>query len=286
MDLTVVVVSFNTREHLERTLSAAVADCTGLQAEIVVIDNASADGSAEAVRTEFPGVKLIANGENRFYTAANNQGFSVARGRFVLVLNSDAEIRPGTLPALLKALDARREVGVASCRLIWPDGRLQHNCATERTYLGLLLDYTILGFILAPLRARTRRREWYRGWNRESEREVGVLPGSFLLIRRSVLESVGGFDENLRLYFAEDEFCARVRRAGHGVRYLPVGAVVHEERASARRSPRRARRIFFEDLGRYARTRFGRGASRVLAALAWPVRLGLDAAGRFRGETS
>jgi hypothetical protein len=286
MDLTIVVVSFNTREHLERTLSAAIADCAGLEAEIVVIDNASEDTSAAAVRAGFPAVRLITNAENRFYTAANNQGFAAARGRYVLVLNSDAEIRPGTLGALLEALDARPEVGVASCRLTWPDGRLQRNCATERSYQSLLLGETLLGFLLAPVRARLRARDWYAGWDRESEREVGVLPGSFLLIRRSALDDVGGFDEDLRLYFAEDELCARIRQRGHGVRYLPVGAVVHEEGASVRRIPRRARRIYFEDLERYAGKRFGPARARLLAILAWPVRLGLDLAGRLRGETS
>ena len=285
-DLSVVVVSFNTRAALERTLAAAFADLDGLAAEVVVVDNGSADGSAAAARERFPEARVVENRENRFYTAANNQGFALARGRYLLVLNSDAVVGRGTFPAVVRAMDARPGVGIASCRLTWADGRVQRNASTERSYLALLLEHTLLGLLLAPLRDRLRAREWYADWDRESEREVGVLPGSFLLVRREVLEAVGGFDERLRLYFAEDEWCARIRGSGRGVRYLPVGAVVHPEGATVRQAPGAARRIYFEDLGAYVEGRFGKGRARLLRALSRPLRLGLDLAGRLRGEGS
>ena len=284
MDLSIVVVSYNVRRHLERTLAAALRDSEPLAAEVIVVDNASTDGSAAAVRARFPGIAVLENSENRFYTAANNQGFALASGRYLLVLNADAEIRRGTLPALLAALETRPEVGIASCRMLWPDGRVQRNCSAERSFLSLLLDHTALGVLLAPLHARIRSREWYAEWDRGSEREVGVLPGSFLLVRREVLDEAGGFDEHLRLYFAEDEWCARIRRTGHGVRYLPIGGALHPEGASVRQVPRLARRMYFEDLQRYAELRFGRRRAHLLGALAWPLRRGLDLAGRFRGE--
>ena len=286
MDLSIVVVSYNVRQLLERTVEAALADSSTLDAEVIIVDNASTDGSAAAARACFPSATIVENPENRYYTAANNQGFARTRGRFVLVLNPDAEIRPGTLPAMVGALEARPEVGLASCRMLWPDGRVQRNCCAERSYLSLLLDNTPLGLVLGPLRARIRSREWYADWDRESEREVGVLPGSFLLIRHGVFDTVGGFDERLRLYFAEDDWCARVRRHGYGVRYLPIGEVIHPEAASTRQAPRRARRIYFDDLGRYSELRFGRGRARLLRALAWPFRRALDTAGRMRGERS
>jgi len=284
VDLSIVVVSFNVRSRLEQTVAGALLDSAPLTAEVIVVDNASSDGSAAAARARFPAVTVVENAANRYYAAANNQGFAVARGRFVLVLNADAEIRPGTLPALLDALMERPEVGLASCRMFWPDGRIQRNCSADPSFVSLLLDHTVLGPALAPLRARIRRRVWYAEWDRGSEREVGVLPGSFLLVRRKVLERLGGFDERFRLYFAENDWCARVRGGGFGVRYLPLGAVVHPEGASVRQAPRHARRIYFEDLRRYAERRFGAPRALLLAALAWPFRLGLDAAGRMRGE--
>ena len=284
MDLSIVVVSHNVRPLLEETVAAALADSSTLDAEVILVDNASSDGSAAAVEARFPAVTVVENSENRYYTAANNQGFALARGSFVLVLNPDAEILPGTLPPLLDALEDRPDVGLASCRMLWPDGRVQHNCCAERSYRSLLLDNTVLSPLLAPWRARTRSREWYADWDRQSEREVGVLPGSFLLVRRRVLDEVGGLDEGLRLYFAEDDWCARVRQAGHGVRYLPLGGVVHPEGASVRQSPRLARKLYFEDLERFTAGRFGRPRARLLAAMALPLRVGLEAAGMLRGE--
>lgn len=283
-DLSIIVVSYNVRHELERSLTAALGDSSSLDAEIIVVDNASGDGSAAAVRAAFPAVTVVENPDNRFYSAANNQGFARARGRFVLVLNPDAEVRPGTLPAMVDALAARLDVGIASCRMLWPDGETQRNCCAARSYLSLLLDNTALGVVLSPLRARIRRREWYADWDRESEREVGVLPGSFLMARREVLETVGGFDERLRLYFAEDDWCARIRRHGHGVRYLAVGGVVHPEGASVRQTPRTARRIYFDDLDHYVAVHFGSRRATLLRIMARPYRLGLDMAGRRRGE--
>ena len=122
-DLSIIVVSYDVRHELERSLAAAQADSADLEAEIIVVDNASMDGSAAAVRAAFPAVTLVENPDNRFYCAANNQGFARARGRFVLVLNPDAEIQPGTLSAAIDALAAQPEVGLASCRMRWPDGR-------------------------------------------------------------------------------------------------------------------------------------------------------------------
>lgn len=284
MDLSIVVVSFNVRRHLLLALAAAQADASSLAAELIVVDNGSSDGSPSAVRRSFPAATVVENRSNRYYTGANNQGLALARGRYALVLNPDAEVQAGTLPAAVAALDSRPEVGLASCRMLWPDGRLQRNCSAERSYWSLLLDHTPLGVALAPLRARARSREWYRDWDRGSEREVGVLPGSFLLVRRRVLEEVGGMDERLRLYFAEDEWCSRVRRKGLGVRYLPLGGVVHPEGASVRQTPRHSRRVYFEDLRRYVEGRFGRPRARLLAVGALPLRLGLDLAGRLRGE--
>ena len=284
MDLSIVIVSHNVRAQTVTAVAAALADSSGLDAEVIVVDNASGDGSVAELRSRFSAVTIVENSVNCYYTAANNQGFALARGKFVLVLNPDAEILPGTLPTLLGALDDRPDVGLASCRMLWPDGRIQRNCCAQRSYLSLLLDNTVLGLLLLGWRNRIRLREWYADWDRRSEREVGVLPGSFLLVRRQVLEDVGGFNESLRLYFAEDDWCARVRQGGHSVRYLPVGGVVHPEGASVRQSPRLARRLYFEDLERYVGERFGRRRAVLLAAMARPFRIGLNAVGRLRGE--
>ena len=159
MDLSVAIVNFNTRAILERTLAAVLADTSQMTAEVLVVDNASRDGSATMVRERFPAVTLLANTENRYYAAGNNQAMAASSGRYVLVLNPDAEPRPGTLPAMVAYLDRRLDVGALSVQMCFPDGRVQHNCARLPDYQRLLLEYTALGLVFrttAPADTRSR----------------------------------------------------------------------------------------------------------------------------------
>lgn len=283
MDLSVSIVSFNTRDLLAQTIRATLADTRGLTAEVIVVDNASHDGSAAMVRQAFPMVRLIQNPENRYFSAAHNQAIAVSRGRHVLVLNSDAEPRPGTLPALVAHLEAHSGVGALSARMLFPDGRVQRNCARFSPYALFLLDCTIWGLIRPRHHRRVRSEIWYGDWDRLTEREVDVLPGSFIMVRREALDAAGLLDERLRLYFVEEDWCWRIRRAGYQVVYVPVGAVVHPEGASVRQVRRLARRIYFEDMVRFVEKRYGRARARWLWMLTRPTRWGLDLAEALRG---
>ncbi len=276
MDLSVCIASFNTRELLKRTIQAVLDDAQGFDLEIIVIDNASSDGSGAMVRDTFPGVRLESNSENRFYTAAYNRAFDLSQGEYLLALNSDAEIQTGTLGAMLRYLRERRDVHVLSTKMLFPDGRVQRNCARFPTFELLLFDHTFLGVL--PRRRKLREAAWYFNWDRLSEREVDVIPGSLILMRREVLRAVGGFDERLRLYFAEDDWCYRVRQAGFKTMYAPLGAVIHPESASVRQIQRLARRIYFEDLTEYAEKYFGPQKAQRLRILSWPTRWALELA--------
>lgn len=242
---------------LERAIRAVLADTVGLNAEITVVDNASVDGSAVMVREKFPSLRLITNETNRFFTAANNQAFASSSGRYVLILNSDVEVQAGTLAALTRYLDSHADIGAATTRLFFPDGRLQHNCAHFSTYASMLMDYTFLGVVQRSRHQEMRGHMWYADWDRQTEREIDVAPGSFLMVRRETLEAVGGFDEQLRLYFAEDDLCRRIQQAGYKIMYVPIGGAIHPESASVAQVRRLARRIYFEDMITYARKYFG-----------------------------
>jgi GT2 family glycosyltransferase len=276
IDLSVVIVSFNTREILARTLDAVLADCSTLAAEIIVIDNASADGSAAMVRERYPAIRLVANAANRFYTAANNQGMSKAGGRCVLVLNSDAVPEPGTLPEMLAYMDAHPRVGALTPRMRFPDGRLQRNCAGQWTYELLLLEYTPWRFVKPGRRRRALSEFWYADWDRTTTRDVDVIPGSCIMTRRDVIAQVGGFDERFLLYFAEDDWCWRVRRAGWTVVYAAIGGVIHPEGASTAGVARLARRIYFADMVAFAAKHFGPARAGWLRVLSAPMRVALD----------
>jgi hypothetical protein len=271
-----LIVSFNTCALLERTIRAALADTRELKAEIIVVDNASTDGSIAMVREKFPAVRQLVNATNRFYSAANNQAAALSRGRYRLILNSDAEIQTGTLPAMVSYLDIRPDVGLATAKMLFGDGQVQQNCARFTSYSSLLLEYTGWGVIQPRALQRMRKSDRYAGWDRLSEREIDVAPGSFLLVRREAFEAAGGFDERLRLYFTEDDVCRRIRQAGYKIMYLPVGGVIHPEGASAAKIRRLARRIFFEDMIVYTKKYFGRWRAVWLWLLTRPTLWGIN----------
>ena len=280
MDLSVCIASFNTRELLKRTIKAVLDDAQGLNLEVIVIDNASSDGSGTMVRDTFPGVRLESNSENRFFTAAYNRAFNLSQGEYLLALNSDAEIQPGTLRAMLGYVRERPDVHVLTTKMLFPDGRVQRNCARFPTFDLLLLDHTFLAVL--PRRRKLRANAWYADWDRLSEREVAVIPGSLILMSRDVFRTVGGFDERFRLYFGEDDWCYRVKQAGFKTMYAPLGGVIHPESSSVRQIQRLARRIYFEDLAAYAGKYFGPRKAQCLRILSWPTRLGLDLAQVWR----
>jgi hypothetical protein len=282
IDLSIAIVSFNTRDVLAATIEAVQADAAGLAAEIIVVDNASRDGSVALVRERFPTVTVIANETNRFYTAANNQAMTASRGRYVLVLNSDAVPETGTLRAMVEFMDANADVGALSPRMRWPDGRVQRNCARRWTYELLLLEHTPLGLVRPRRRRRAVAEFWYGDWDRTTSREVAVIPGSCILVRRETLVRVGGFDERYRLYFAEDDWCSRIRASGAKVVYAATGSVVHPEGASTVQVGRLARRIYFEDMAAYAKKHFGPARAFWLRVVAAPMRQALDLSAAIR----
>lgn len=229
-DLSVVVVNWNTVALLRECL-ASVRDHHGaLDVEVLVVDNGSTDGSAAMVRAEFPDAVLIANGDNRGFAPANNQALAVARGRHVLLLNSDAFVLGDVLERTVAYLDAHPEVGAMGCRVLNPDRTLQATCFRDPTVGNLVLMASGLHRLAWP---RFLGRPQYRGWDRRDERDVDVVTGCYLAVRREVLDVVGPLDDAFFLYGEETDWCLRIRRAGFAVRMAPVGEIVHHGSASA-----------------------------------------------------
>jgi GT2 family glycosyltransferase len=285
-DLSILIVSFNTRDLLERTIRAALADSASLSAEIIVVDNASTDGSIAMVREKFPSVRQSVNPANRFYSAANNQAAALSRGRYLLILNSDVEIQPGTLPAMVEYLASHPDVGLATPKMMFPGGRVQQNCARFSSFESLVLEYTFWGKVRRRRRRQIHDADWYAGWDRLTKREIDVAPGSFLLVRREVFAAAGGFDERLRLYFAEEDLCRRIRQSGLKIVYLPVGGGIHPESASVEKIKWLARRIYFEDMIRFADKYYGSWRARWLWLLTRPTYWWITLAEKLRGAVS
>lgn len=225
---TIVVVSYNVRELLARCL----ASVTGKGHEVIVVDNASVDGSAGMVRERFPEMCLLENAENRGFAAANNQAFAQAHGRYVLMLNPDAEAKPGAVETLLAFMDEHPRVGACGGKLLYGDGSLQHSAFYFPTLAQVFLDFFPLNRRLTDSRLNGRYpREWYA---RGEPFQVDHPLGADLMVRRETAEQVGWLDDQFFIYCEEIDWCVRIRRAGWEIWCVPQAEIVHHEAQSTR----------------------------------------------------
>lgn len=229
-DVSVVIVSRNTRELLPACLTSVAREAGDLTVEVIVVDNASDDGTPEMVRRDFPSVVLLQPVSNDGFAAGNNLGLRRAQGRAVLLLNPDTELLPDALPALWGALQATLDIGVVGPRLVYPDGGTQSSRRRFPTLASALVESTLMGEAL-PHHPAKRAYEMTDTPD-NAPHDADWLVGACLLIRREVLDAVGLLDANLFLYGEEPEFCKRVRRAGWRVRYTPEAVVRHHEGTS------------------------------------------------------
>jgi len=247
VDLTVVIVSWNVRDLLRRCLRSIEAEAgmagDDLALEIVVVDNASVDGSVEMVRAEFPHVRLITNDENRGFTVANNQGLALGQGRYLLLLNPDTEVTGDALATMVRSMDSDPEVGALGPQLRYPDGSLQSSRRRFPTFATALVESTVVQEWWGDNRAL--RRYYMADTPDDAVQSVDWVVGACLLVRRQAYEQVGGLDEGFFMYSEEMDWCRRIKDAGWLVVYLPTATVIHHEgRSSEQVVP--ARHIHFQ----------------------------------------
>lgn len=226
LDLSVAIVSYNTRELLRACLASVLNQQAEGEArlEVIVADNGSTDGSVEMVHTEFPSVRVIETGGNIGFGRANNLALEEAQGRFFCLLNSDAELLPGALAQTLAYLDAHLNVGLASGQLLWPDGRLQTSWGHDPTLAGVFQEQTFWGR-MTPTPAPMPGPEAF---------DVDQISGAYMVIRREAWRQVGGFDPAYFMYNEDVDLNVRLRRAGWRVVFLPDVHITHHLGASSR----------------------------------------------------
>lgn len=252
MDLSIVIVSYNTREMLRDCLRSLPAATEGLQVETFVVDNASPDDSAAMVAAEFPDVRLIANSENVGFARANNQALRLTLGRHALILNPDTEPEPDALALLVRYLDEHSEVGAAGPKLLNSDGSLQHNGRRFPTPWREFLGHSGLRNLN---RAAFDRKLHFGRDNFDIEWETDEVSGACLMVRHTVMDQVGMLDEDFFMFYEEIEWCWRIRKAGWKVVYVPQARVVHHWMASVRQQSRAmTARLFKSALTYYRKT--------------------------------
>jgi GT2 family glycosyltransferase len=230
MILTVIIVSWNTRELLDKCLRSLRAQLDGpklglTDVDVFVVDNMSADGSADMVAANHEWVHLIKNCENRGFAAANNQILGNVKSPYVLLLNPDTELFSGALDKLLQFLEDHPKAGIVAPQLLNSDGSVQRSCRKFPTFSGM--SYELLGFSrMMPGVSRFREYKML-DWQHDDEREVDQPEGACLLVRKTVLDQIGIFDEGFFMLFEEVDLCYRAKAAGWEIWFTPSARVVH-----------------------------------------------------------
>jgi N-acetylglucosaminyl-diphospho-decaprenol L-rhamnosyltransferase len=246
IDLGIVIVNWNTRDYLKKCLETVLASQGDFSVEVVVVDNASSDGSPEMMRKTFPGVRLIASEINGGFSYGNNLGLralgysdsgqiAADAPRYALLLNPDTEVPPDALYAMVKFMDSRPDVGIAGPKLLLPDGRLDLAC--RRSFPTPIVSlYHFSG--LAKLFPNSPRFARYNMTFADPDEEIEVdsVVGAYMQVRREAIEAVGLLDEAFFMYGEDLDWAYRVKAAGWKVIYHPKVTVWHVKRAASRRS--------------------------------------------------
>jgi N-acetylglucosaminyl-diphospho-decaprenol L-rhamnosyltransferase len=279
LDLAIIIVSWNVRDYLADCLRSVYAELnrSKLNGRVWLIDNASTDGTQALAATFFPQARLVTNGHNPGFGAANNQGMRLAESetaegiRYFLLLNPDTLVRPNALKHLVDCLEERPEAGVAGPRLVYGDGRLQHSAFYFPGVAQILFDL----FCLPPRLYDSR-------WNGRYPRRryhpnchpfvVDHTLGAAMLVRRDVAVATEGFDESFHMYCEEIDWCWRIRRAGWSIYTVPAAEVVHYGGQSTRQIPAQSVVDLWRSRAQLYAAHYGRLTNAVARRL---VRLGL-----------
>lgn len=225
MDVSIIIVNYNTNDVLRDCLDSIYEQTQNVRFEVIVIDNASSDDSAKMIKNCFSQVVLIENYENRGFAAANNQGIEIAKGRYLLLLNSDTVVLDNAITKTVEFADSHKEAGIVGCRVLNPDRSIQPTCFMFPSLLNAFLLASYLNNLFP--RNRFFGRERMTWWDRKDEHEVDVVTGCFMLVRREAINRVGLMDEQFFMYGEEGDWCYRFKQANWKVMFAPVGEIIH-----------------------------------------------------------
>jgi GT2 family glycosyltransferase len=225
IEASVIIVSYNTRDILRRCLQSLYAAIGSRAIEVIVVENASRDASADMLEREFPQVQLVRSETNLGFAAANNVGFKLAQGRYVILLNPDAEVASGALDSAIRCMEASPRIGLAGGRLVDFDGRDQ---PSARRFPSLLNEVLVISGLAARFPQSRLFGRFDRTWADPAQAaRVDWVPGAFAIIRHEALRAVGPFDERFFLYYEEVDLCRRFQAASWQVWYRPDIVIRH-----------------------------------------------------------
>jgi len=244
MDISIIVISYNTKILLEKCLESVLKHTKNVKFEIIVVDNASSDGSVTMLKKlqkrKNNNLKIEENQKNKGFGVANNQGIKIAKGRYILLLNSDTKVTDNVIGEMVEWMDRNEEIGISSCALKNNDGSLQ---GTGGSFPDLLRVFNWMYFIenipfldkiIRPFHPMHEHSPFYKGEGfYKKRREMDWLTGAFLMIRKEVVSDIGHFDKDYFMYVEEVDYCYRAKAEGWRVVYNPEQSIIHYGRASS-----------------------------------------------------
>ena len=230
--LSVSIVSFNTKALLQRCLASIYKYTKGITFEVIVVDNHSTDGSALMVKKNFPKVKLIANQDNKFYTGANNQSLDIARGKYFLILNSDIFLKDDALTRMVRYMERQPKVGAIECLQLYEDGHIAPTGSKHNSPWLDFLELTWFGRLLKPFFKPYLNRFRMVGENRRKTFKAQVICDAVMMIKTSLLKSFGGYDEKFKLYYTENDLCKQIQKKRLSTVHFGGATVWHRVSAS------------------------------------------------------
>ncbi len=262
MQLSIIIVNWNVRELLKGCLNSIFSRLTGGEFEVIVVDNASEDGSVEMIKQQFPQVRLILNKSNKGFAKANNQALRHVRGKYALLLNPDTLLVNSSLTKMVEFLEEHKRVGIVGCKVVNPDGSLQASAFPLPTLKDLILSGLAAGWI-----------SWGRHIQRYSSRhytpqklpiKVGWVSGVCLMVRSKIVDEIGMLDENFFLFSEDVDWCIRASRKGWAVIFYPEAAIIHYGGQSAQKNFALKITSFYQKRFYFAKKYFGRFALLIL----------------------
>lgn len=247
MDLSIVIVSYNTLELLRNCLNSIFNNTKDINFEVWVVDNQSKDGSADMVEKEFPQVKLIKNNINGGFSQANNLALSQVKSRYSLILNPDTIVPEGTLKTCVEYMDIHEDIGCLGCKVVKPNGDLDRACKR-----GFPTPWNSLSYFLKLDKIFPNSKK-FGGYNatyihEDEESEIDCLVGAFMMVRKQTIDKVGLLDDTFFMYGEDIDWCYRIKEAGWKNYYYPKVKIIHYKGESSKKQSTKMIGVFHKSM--------------------------------------
>ncbi len=244
-ELSIIIVNYNVKQFLENLIVSIKKAASNIRHEIIVIDNASDDGSVEMLNEKFSNVNLIVNKENKGFGVANNQGLKIAKGKYILLINPDTIVKEDTFTKLIEFLDANQNIGMATCKVLNNDGSLQLAC--RRSFPGPWTSFTKVSGLSKLFPQSKLFAKYNLTYLDENDTyEVDAISGSFMFMKREVYEKIGGFDDDFFMYGEDLDLCYRTQKSGYKIYYFHETEIIHYKGESTKRSSIDETTVFYQ----------------------------------------